>query len=402
MKLLDERFTYHHALWSYALYHQDEGRMSDYLERSPMAGRVGFYFESPMLSVDPVERKWYQHLEYKPLVNARAHQLGKTRKILNNAFWNQYHGLLATLKYHKEIPNNDLLGLTYYLLLQDRVEEAIAFHRRVSADKLTEKLQHDYLGLYLAFYQGDLKKARQLATAHADHPVDKWRNLFATANSQLDEIEGKEGILVDKEDRGQKQDQLASTQASFEFKVEDRQVQLSYQNLKDVTVNYYPMDVELLFSRKPFMKEDTDHFTYIVPNTVETVELPAKKTAHAFAIPEKFHSSNVMVEIVSKGIRKSQAYYANTLAVQMVENYGQVRVTDQAKGKPLPKTYVKVYGKLANGQVRFYKDGYTDLRGRFDYVSLNTGELDTVQSFAILILNDEHGAIIREAKPPKQ
>ena len=109
-----------------------------------------------------------------------------------------------------------------------------------------------------------------------------------------------------------------------------------------------------------------------------------------------------MVEIVAKGIRKSQAYYANTLAVQMIENYGQVHVTDQAKGKSLPKTYVKVYGKLANGQVRFYKDGYTDLRGRFDYVSLNTGELDTVQSFAILILNDEHGAIIREAKPPKQ
>ena len=150
------------------------------------------------------------------------------------------------------------------------------------------------------------------------------------------------------------------------------------------------------------MKEDTDHFTYIVPNSVETVELPAKKTAHAFAIPEKFHSSNVMVEIFSKGIRKSQAYYANTLAVQMVENYGQVRVTDQAKGKSLPKTYVKVYGKLANGQVRFYKDGYTALRGKFDYVSLNTGQLDDVDRFAVLVLNDAAGAMIREAKPPTQ
>ena len=83
--------------------------------------------------------------------------------------------------------------------------------------------------------------------------------------------------------------------------------------------------------------------------------------------------------------------------------YGE-EITDafRAKAKALPKTYVKVYGKLANGQVRFYKDGYTDLRGRFDYVSLNTGELDTVTSFAILILNEKHGAIIREAKPPKQ
>jgi hypothetical protein len=402
MKLLDNRFSYQHTLWSYALYHRDEERLGQYLEHSPMAGRVGLYFSSPLLTINPVQRKWYQHLEYRPLVNARAHQLGATRKILNDAFWSQYHGLLGVLKYHQDIPNQDLLGVTYYLLLQDRIEEALAFHKRISPDQLTEKLQHDYLGLYLAFYQGDLKKARALAKKHAGHPVDKWRHLFAAANSQLDEIEGKEGVLVDKEDRGQKQDQLAGTQASFEFKVEDRQVQLSYQNLEHVTVNYYPMDVELLFSRQPFMKEDTDHFTYLVPNTTAKIELPAKKTAHTFALPEAFHSSNVMVEIVANGIRKSQAYYANTLAVQMIENYGQVRITDQAKGKALPKTYVKVYGKLANGQVRFYKDGYTDLRGRFDYVSLNTGELDTVTSFAILILNDQHGAIIREAKPPKQ
>jgi len=402
MSLLEDRFTYQGTLWSYAVYHKDEERMSDYLERSPMASRVGYFFESQLLSVDPVERKWYQHLEYKPLVNARAHQLGMNRKILNSALFAQYHRLLEVLKYRKDIPNNDLLGVTYFMLLQDRIGEAISFYKRVSGDQVTEKLQYDLLGTYLAFYQGDLDNARKLVNRHKGHPVDKWRNLFAAADSQLDEISGKEGVLVDDENRGQKQDQLASTQASYEFKVEDRQVQLSFQNLDHVTVNYYPMDVELLFSRKPFLKDDTEHFTYIVPNTVETIELPEKKTAHTFAIPKQFHSSNVMVEIVANGIRKSQAYYANTLAVQMIENYGQVRVTDQATGKALPKTYVKVYGKLANGTVRFYKDGYTDLRGRFDYVSLNTGELDNVQQFSILILNDTKGAIIREAKPPKQ
>ncbi len=402
MKHLDDRFTYHHTLWSYSLYHRDGERMGEYLERSPMAGRVGLYLVSPLLTINPVERKWHQHLEYKPLVNARAHQLGQTRKILNDAFHAQYNDFLQVLKYHKAINPGDLLGVTYYLLLQDRVGEALDAFGRVSADQIHEKLQYDYLSAYLALYQGDLKRARQLAKAHAQHPVDRWRNLFAVVTSQLDEIEGKAGVLVDKDNRQQKQDQLAATQASYEFKVEDRQVQISYQNVESITVNYYPMDVELLFSRKPFLKDDTEHFTYIVPNTVESIELPAKKTAHTFTIPKQFHSSNVMVEIVANGIRKSQAYYANTLALQMIENYGQVRVTDQASGKPLPKTYVKVYGKLANGQVRFYKDGYTDLRGRFDYVSLNTGELDNVQQFAILVLNEKQGALIREARPPKQ
>ena len=71
-------------------------------------------------------------------------------------------------------------------------------------------------------------------------------------------------------------------------------------------------------------------------------------------------------------------------------------------GKPLPETYVKVYAKLGNGQARFYKDGYTDLRGRFDYASLNTGDLDNARDFSILVLHDRHGAAIREAKPPTQ
>ena len=54
------------------------------------------------------------------------------------------------------------------------------------------------------------------------------------------------------------------------------------------------------------------------------------------------------------------------------------------------------------GQAELYKDGYTDLRGRFDYASVNTGQLGGVQKFAILVLSEKHGSTVREAKPPKQ
>ena len=57
---------------------------------------------------------------------------------------------------------------------------------------------------------------------------------------------------------------------------------------------------------------------------------------------------------------------------------------------------------MNDGSVRFYKDGYTDLRGYFDYTSLNTNELDAVQRFSILILSETHGALVREAAPPKR
>ena len=88
--------------------------------------------------------------------------------------------------------------------------------------------------------------------------------------------------------------------------------------------------------------------------------------------------------------------------MQVTENYGQLRVTHEATGKPLPRVYVKVYARSQDGQTRFYKDGYTDLRGRFDYSSLSTNELDQVQRFALLILSDDHGAEVREAAPPKR
>ena len=84
-----------------------------------------------------------------------------------------------------------------------------------------------------------------------------------------------------------------------------------------------------------------------------------------------------------------------------MQTYGQVLVRGAKSGKPLSAVYVKVYARLNDGSARFYKDGYTDLRGRFDYSSLNTGEIERVERFSILIMSEQYGAGVREAAPPK-
>jgi hypothetical protein len=177
---------------------------------------------------------------------------------------------------------------------------------------------------------------------------------------------------------------------------------VNYQNLDEIGVNYYQMDIELLFSRNPFVQQYSGQFSHIRPNATQTVKLPGDKTSHAFSLPEALHSSNVLVEITGGGQTKSKAYYSNSLSVQVIENYGQVRVTHSDSGAMLAKVYVKAYARMKDGSVRFYKDGYTDLRGRFDYTSLNTNDLDFVEQFSLLILSDEHGAVVREATPPKR
>lgn len=98
-----------------------------------------------------------------------------------------------------------------------------------------------------------------------------------------------------------------------------------------------------------------------------------------------------------------QAYYSNALRVAVLESYGQVKVTSAQTGLPLPRVYVKAYSRRSpTGPANFFKDGYTDIRGRFDYASLNTDELTRAHRFALLISSETLGCVVRDARPPKQ
>jgi hypothetical protein len=90
------------------------------------------------------------------------------------------------------------------------------------------------------------------------------------------------------------------------------------------------------------------------------------------------------------------------MSLSLNENYGQLQVTDAGNGKSLAKVYVKTYVRLADGTVKFHKDGYTDQRGKFDYASVSTPEHSPIARFGILVLSESQGAIIREVAPPQQ
>jgi len=401
--LLNKRHVYASTLWSYSIKHDRAALIREYLQHhNSFVSTCGAYLDSPLLTINPVLRKSYQHRDYRPLVNARAHQLGRRRRILNDRFHQQYHALMNILSFRAQLDDHDRMSVTYYMLLQDRIEPAQRFFAGVKRAALPVKLQHDYFTAYFDFFNEEPTIARDIASRYADYPVDRWRNAFTSIITQLDELEGAVAKVVDKENRGQQQTQLAATEPSLDFKVEAKKVKIAFQNLKQVTVNYYLMDIELLFSRNPFVQQFSGRFSHIRPNMTAVVDLPAGKPGFEFELPEELHNSNVLVEITGGGQTRSQAYYSHSLALQVIENYGQVRVTHQETGRALSRTYVKVYARMKDGKVKFYKDGYTDLRGRFDFTSLNTNELDFVQKFSLLVLSEKHGAVVREAAPPKR
>jgi len=92
-------------------------------------------------------------------------------------------------------------------------------------------------------------------------------------------------------------------------------------------------------------------------------------------------------------------YFSTSLKVNVTENYGQVKVLDE-ENKPLTKVYVKCFAKTKSGVVNFYKDGYTDLRGRFDYATLNATDVSSIDKFSLFIMSDELGSLIKETTAP--
>ena len=427
VSLLSARHAFHTTLWSYGLMHNHVAATREYLQHvDGLVNELGGRLSSTLLTINPVARRTYEHLDYKPLVNARAHRLGQQRQIVNAKFNEQYHRSLREFSYQRSLTDDDLMVVTYDLLLQDRIEESLTTFARVNPERLPTRLQYDYFQAYLDFFTDNPKLARAIAAKYTDYPVDRWRNAFASIKAQLDEIDGAGPKKIDTDDRNQDQTQLAATDPNFDFNVEAKQLTINHQNLDDVKVSYYLMDVELLFSRNPFVQQFRGQFSLIQPHRVETVGLRerqvaangglgggpegtegAKKTeatqgSKKVELPKDLHNKNVLVEITGGGQTKTQAYYSNSLAVQLIENYGQLKVTHATTNKPIAKAYVKVYAQRPDGSSRFYKDGYTDLRGRFDYSSLNTNDLDAVTKFSVLVMSDEHGAIVKEANPPKQ
>ncbi len=398
--LLTARGLYHDTTFTYSVHHQDAQRARVWLARSPVRERVGPVLVSPLLTVDPVDAKTYEHLEYDPLVNPRVHPVGATRKILNTALDAQYRAFLRNGLYRAALDNHERLALVYYLLLQDRLTEGAAELARVDAADLHERLQTDYLQAWLALRTLDLDGALARVEPHRTHPAPRWRARFEALAQAIEEARGAEAAGVEDPSRQQDLDRLAAQTPSLELKVEGGRLWVTAHHLPSVTLNLYPMDIELLFSRKPFLAEGGADFAVIKPAFSQEIALDARGEPEALTLPDAFAGRNLMVEVTGRGQRAGVAWYANRLRVRRMESFGQVEVRAAPDGRPLPMAYVKVFARGVDGRVRFWKDGYTDLRGRFDYLSRNDRRLEEAAAFSILILHDELGAEIHTAQPP--
>lgn len=428
LEKLDGIGVYHPVLWGYALRHRDEARLKEFLESDgSIVQSVSPYFDTSLMHVDNQTRLRYEHLDFRPIVVARTHRLGPEWKILNDGLASQYSELIDLLAYQPKILPRQRLSLAYYHLVQNRTQEALANFKRVQRESLvgdsktTEaQMQYDYFDAYFAMRTGQFDRAGAIAKRYESYPVPRWNEWFKTVGDQIRERESlqKGGLAVvgteqestfasdaQRELMGGRESALEEASAKLpglELVQQDGQLWIQHRNIKQAQVNYYFVDVELMFSRNPFLGKSQSRLAVIEPNLKTSIDLDPKAAWErtAWKIPEELKNRNLIMEVVSGGIVRSIPLYSNSLSVNLSVPVGRLQVLGASNKQPIEGAYVKVYAKHQDGSVRFYKDGYTDLRGIIDYASLSTEDWSTVTRYSILVLHPDYGAWIQECEPP--
>eukprot|EP01083_Nonionella_stella_P076146 207341_1 len=394
------------------------------------------YYKSHHFVYDSMEHNKYDYKEYIPLINARKYVLGQKHNILNNKFKIQYEAFLLRCSYQSDsirtLPIRELISATYYLLLQDRIDEAMRIYQIIKERTVNEmhgNPLYDYFIGYMSLYEYDdyhniIDIISHITKRYSNVSlIESKRTLFNELDTLLQDI------TMDTAHR-QTDLNVGSTDiytntrlddeefVQFEINSEDKQITVTSQNVNQFDVNLYTINMEVLFSMNPSLvlpsSQSLDSrsavFSYIKPKQSVSVDVASgardvnEMVETQVLIPQELRNENVFIQIITSTMIVSKPYNDHQLIIHIQENKGKLKVLrrDEKSTKLMfvNKAYVKVYARKVNNKYEFYKDGYTDIRGLFDYVSLSTADLDVTDKFVIFVKHMEYGCTVQEANPP--
>ena len=395
---LDARRAYCEPLWLSGLRWRDSFDVNRIRQvasvkanADKLAKNLGPYLKTSIVDIEPEDVSLFEHREYWPVVNAMTHAKGGSAAIPNESLAAQYRAFLDMLAGKPSLSAKDKLLAAVYLFTQDRIPEAEALVASVSPSDVETQMQLDYMNAYMAFSHGDPEGARAIAAMHADAPSKIWRERFADVIAQADEIAGRDEQVVSG---------LASAAPSLSMRADAMDgatdgVVLFSRNLESCVVKAYPVDIEIAFSKNPFGsgKGGFGAVSSLRPAWESNIRLLGEGGTRV-ELPKAMRESNLVVVATGADGRAEERLeiLPGAIDVQVVRECRQLRVRD-AKGRALPGAYVKVYSRDASGrQVKFHKDGYTDLRGVFDYESVSTDSEFRPSEFAVFVKSDGNGA----------
>jgi len=371
--------------------------------------------------------------------------------IINKEFSDYYDDFLIYL-FHKPIncyTARDYLQFICCLLMQDRVEDAVIiykiFEKRFkeknisNTDSINGLIQRDYIASYLDFYNEKyideghqskkLKIARERSMKYENYPIKNWNNMFSEIIQSIKYLDDKgKAVNVDnstdndKENKTIKVNNVFNNTPTLSMIIIGEKIHIKYRNLSHCKICYYPIDLEMQFLVQPFFisenmndkyNDKKSNVTYTMPKDVELIELPKNKESLVVPLNKNYVHQHAIVEIQGGHeyfIKNKCIYQPSELSIQINENLGILRVfkpnpdsnDEEQSFVVAPAVYVKVYAKDKCDKVSFWKDGYTDLLGRFDYITVSSNsDILNIKKLSILVLLNDTIGEIKEVYPPK-
>ncbi len=399
--ILRERLFYSPDVASFGFVHDSLPAVRDYLENTikvyhegdvlPPVDAIplqfGDWLDSPLLEIRPVTHRGWETLEFDPLVNPRAHRFADKERLTHEEAAEHYEDFLDLLAWKPQLSADDRLALTAHLLMQDRIEEALARFDTIDPAALTGRLAYDYLNAVVLFHRARPEDARAIATRRAALPPGLWKERFAAIVAQADEILSLQ--VPRKPEDAKPKEEAPSLDLTL---AADGKLRITHRRIDKTLLQLFSVDLEVLFSKDPFLSGDSASLPGIRANETREVALQGAETA--VELPEAFRQGNVLVAANSGSTRVLKVLDSRALETVRQPAERTLQVFDSASRLPLPRSYVKVYTQGRDGEAVFHKDGYTDLRGKFDYLSHTGSELGEIRKIAVLISHPEKGARI--------
>jgi len=359
----------------------------------------------PLGSFDPLIRKKASYNEFWTAAGAPGKNLRYVtdRPKLAN-FDATYHNYLITALVNSfdldSMSMQDRMCATYYMIVMNRTAEALRIFNSI-ANPPEENQLYDYMKAFLTVH-ADATGMMSLSELTSKYLKSdnigpalraKWRGLENFVGELRDC--GKydsEFVYESESSKRNRQEVILALEKEGSNQV------IKYKNIGSMIVKLYRIDIELMFTTAPFTRSNNS-YRFVEPTKLFNREFA--KEAKVNRVPltdltgplDTDGGENLIFEVSSGERFVNGSLFMHQLDIQLSDS--QLRVLRKQEETPVVKAYVKVYVQtLACPDGVFYKDGYTDLRGRFDYRTVATNAVDSVTKFGILVKTISNGADI--------
>ena len=429
VEIMRSKCIFDHRVWAYSLKHQDFESFKELLDNHKNLQDIIFsqplFFQNKYISFDK-----FVTLEYDPLINPRAYNINEGKQNIRNVQFGQtYLQFLEYCSQRGTLTEREWIIFAGYLSLQDRFEEASSVLALKVDPKRVEhqgimQVQYDYMRAYLAVYTEypEFNTTRTIVEKYLTFPDISWRKRFLKVKEQLMEYDGLQEIKDEELEEGnliQHNSNAVQVKKTEYMKVElsqdEKSLDLTHMNITSVDIKYFAIDLEQVFSKDPFLDANLRNISYLETEKRQKVQLNAQKANLENEFETFPASSKIELPLLTKphivhvstpNFSQSEVIkvFPSKFKVQVLSSIGMLKIRGQSNN-PIPGAYVKVFAKnMGQTGAKFYKDGYSDFTGTFDYCSLNSGALEKVEKFSVYVKVSEDvdcaGEVVVDAAKP--